>query len=298
MPSILLLLFVLPSSGPVQAPVRTIQGIVMAAADSGVVLAGASVQIGKRTGTTDASGRFRIDSIPLGDHPVVIRRIGYKAARTTIPVYRESADFWEFYLTQAPFELPEEIVEAGRAGIFGTVSDPSQKPMAGATVELIGNGGGTVMTDSAGRFAFPKAVMGGYMVRARQSGFAERRLMFSVDRGTGKELSIALIPSGDRRISNADAAALFDLRRSLAFGLKRERMLGEELTRYGSLSVCEVPRVRAVIGTREVGILNGERQMFPGELCSWNMDEIAMIQFISTGSRRSRSASVVIWEKW
>jgi carboxypeptidase family protein len=291
-------------TGPAQMPVKTIQGIVRAVGDSGAPLVGATVQIGKRTATSNADGSFRVDSVPYGFQQVVIRRIGFQGSRSVMSVFAGSQDFWEFFLSQSPFRLEEEVVEGRRTGLYGVVTDRFQKPLAGAKVEAIGNGGSTQTTDSAGRFAFPSAIVGGYLVRTSLKGYVERRLMLEVERGKGVELSIALTPGEWRKVSHADAAALFDLRRSLAFGLRRERMVGEELTRYGSLSVCDVPRVRNALGTRELGILNGERVMPPGEICSWNADEVAMIQFITGSSRRTARGSargattVVIWEKW
>lgn len=293
-------------TGPAQMPVKTIQGIVRAIGDSGAPLAGASVQIGKRSATSNADGSFRIDSVPYGFHQVVIRRIGFQGSRSVMSVFAGSQDFWEFFLTQSPYRLAEEMVEGRRTGLYGVVTDRFQKPLAGAKVEAIGNGGDIQTTDSAGRFVFPNALVGAYMVRASLKGFVERRLMLEVERGKGMELSVALTPGAWRKTSHADAAALFDLRRSLAFGLRRDRMVGEEITRYGSLSVCDVPRVRVAggDGDRASAILNGERLMPPGELCSWNMDEIAMIQFITGSSRRTPRGPVrggtriVIWEKW
>lgn len=291
-------------AGPPQMPVRTIHGMVRVVGDSGAPLAGAVVQIGTRTATSAADGSFRVDSIPFGMQQVVIRRIGYQASRSVISINDSSQDFWEFFLHRSPYRLPDEMVEASRTGLFGVVTDRLLKPLARAKVEVIGNGGGTQVTDTAGRFAFPNALVGAYMVRTSLKGFVERRLMLEVERGKGMELSIALTPGEWRKTSHADAAALFDLRRSLAFGLRRERMVGEEIARYGSLSVCEVPRVRLAGGDRASAILNGERIMPPGELCSWNMDEIAMIQFITGSSRRTArgpvraGAGIVIWEKW
>jgi hypothetical protein len=300
-----LLLLGLSTALPAQEiPVRTIEGIVRAVGDSGAPVAGASVQIGRRSATTDPGGRFRIDSIPYGEQLVVIRGIGYQPVRTRISVYAGGQRAWEFFLPRSPFRLPDVAVEARRTGIYGVVTDVFQRPLAGAAVEVIGNRGGTRVTDSAGRFAFSDAVVGAYMVRARHAGYAERRVMLSVERGRGRELSIGLTAGAGRQVSNAEAAALFDLRRALAFGLKRHRMVGEELERYGSLSVCDVPRVRALVGRVEVGVLNGERVLQPGELCTWNMDEVAMIQFFEGKVTRTPRGpvrgpgQVVIWEKW
>ena len=287
-----------------QMPVTTIEGIVRAVGDSGAPVAAASVQIGKRAASTDPRGGFRIDSVPYGEHLVVIRGIGYQPIRTRISVEAGGQRAWEFFLPRSPFRLPDVAVEARRTGIYGVVTDVFQRPLAGASVEVIGNRGGTRVTDSAGRFAFPDAVVGGYMVRARHAGYAERRVMLNVERGRGRELSIALASGEGRKVSNAEAAALFDLRRTLVFEPKRYRMVGEELDRYGSLSVCDVPRVRAIVGWKQVGVLNGERTLQPGELCSWNMDEIAMIQFFEGKVTRTPRGPVrgpghvVIWEKW
>ena len=288
----------------VQGPVRTIQGIIREIGDSGAPLSGATVIIAKRSATTDLAGRFRIDSVPIGLQTVVIRRIGYQGVHTRMGVYTYGQDFWEYFMAPSPYRLEDEVVEARRTGIYGVVTTRFLEPLKGVLIEALGNGGGTMVTDSSGKFAFPNALVGAYMVRTTLKGYAERRLMVGIDRGKGVELSLALSAGEGRKITHADAAALFDLRHSLAFSLRREQMVGEELTRYGSLSLCDVPRIRATAGTSQVAILNGERVMLPGEMCSYTMDEVAMIQFSTAPSRRGAkgpvrgSTSVIIWEKW
>ena len=80
--------------------------------------------------------------------------------------------------------------------------------------------------------------------------------------------------------------------------------MGAEVARYGSLSVCDVPRVRNLVGEFPRGMLNGERQILPGQLCTWTMDEIAMIQLVPGMTRRDRGriirepGYVILWEKW
>ena len=273
----------------IQQPVRAVEGLVRATGDSGAVITGADVRIGGRSAMTDAAGRFRLDSIPFGERLIVIRALGYAAHRSMITVDGDQAR-WEFRLRPGPFNLPEVIVEARRLGIYGTVTDLVLRPLAGAKVEVIGNRGGTVVTDSTGRFAFPEAVFGGYLIRATHPRYAERRVMVDVERGKGKNVGLPLGPGPGRQSTRAEAGALLDLRRELAMSPRRMRMVGEELVRYGTLSVCDVPRVRLVVGRNQLGVLNGERVMMPGELCSWNMDEIGMIQFFN--------GHVVIWEKW
>lgn len=300
---LLLLPLTLPSFVEGQNPVQSVLGIVRGVGDSGAPLADAEVLIGKRQTTTDLKGKFRIDSMPSGQYPITIRHIGYSPIRSRIVVVTWQPTEAEFFMVPAPFLLPEIVVESRRTGIFGVVGDFSYQPIQGAKVEVLGNRGGEAFTDTLGRFAFPNANNGAYLVRVRRSGYQERRVMVEVERDKGRQLGLQLLSGAGRRASHSEEAALFDLGRSLAFDFRRTRMLGPELERYGSMSVCDVPRVRLVVGSEQIGFLNGETKLLPGQLCSWQMDEIGLIQFVNgkirygpSGPSRS-SGYVVIWEK-
>jgi len=292
-------------------------------------VADAEVLVGGRRTTTGPQGIFRIDSLKPGVYPLTIRRIGYRPIHSRMPVVASEPTEAEYVLLPAPFRLPEIVVEGRRRGIYGVVADTGLRPLPGATVEVLGNGGGTAITDSLGRFAFADARNGIYLVRVTRSGFGERRIMVDLYPGDSREVTALLAP-GLTGGSRFETAALEDLDRRLALGLRRSFLTRDELQRYGSMSLCDVPRVRTTAGDLPTVIVNGTMVMRGVSICSWRMDEIALLEVgaeicgdasrtlafaLGTpcsgasrmGTRRATRARqpsgrgggyVVIWEKW
>lgn len=64
---------------------QSILGLVRRIGDS-VPVVGAEVSIGNRTASTNAAGRFRIDSMAPGQYPVAIRSIGYRPVHSRLAV--------------------------------------------------------------------------------------------------------------------------------------------------------------------------------------------------------------------
>ena len=253
-------------------------GTIRMVGNSGAPLAGAEVLIGSRKATTDASGRFRLDGVAVGAHPITIRRIGYLPIRSSIIVTSPGPDRIEYFLTPAPYLLPSVNVTGRRTGIYGVVGDTAFRAVAGARVAVLGYRSRSVLTDSAGRFAFPNADRGIYMIRVTRPGYLEKRFTVVLERGTGRELGVRLSAGSGQRVSNREEAALFDLRRRLAMGEPRSRLSRSELDQFGSVSICTVPRVRWAVN-HNPGVLNGVLNLLPEEICRWNANEIALVEF-------------------
>ena len=70
------------------------------------------------------------------------------------------------------------------------------------------------------------------------------------------------------------------------------------------MSVCDVPRIRAWIGTQELGWLNGTTRLLPGQVCAWRMNELDLVEFTggsasrALGQSRRTSRAIIIWERW
>jgi hypothetical protein len=302
----LVLVVFLAASPRAAAQLRTptILGLVHTSGDNNPPLAGAEVMIGSRKTATDARGQFRIDSMPVGEYDITIRHIGYRPLHSKVVVSASEPTTPEYFMKFSPYLLPDVVVESRRVGIYGVVRDLADRPIAGASVEIIGFNGRLLITDSLGRFSLPDAHKGGYLIRAAGDGYVERRLTVEVESGKGRDVTVQLAPGERRPVGNREATALFDLRQSLATGVARSRMMGQDVARYGSISVCEVPRIRIVAGPYPRGVLNGEKEIPVGQLCTWRMDEVAMIQLIPGTTRYTRGGPVhedgyvILWEKW
>lgn len=282
------LTFVLLLVGPwaraaAQQPLQSIQGVVRDT--SGAPLVGAEVVLGQRRTETGPQGLFRIDSLRPGQYSLTVRLVGYTPVRSRVAVVAVEPTQVEYFLVRAPYLLPTMVVAANRTGLYGAVGDTAFQAIHGARVLVGGEHGGEVRTDSAGRFAFPLLDGGQYMVRVTFPGYTERRFMVQLKRGEGRELGVLLAPSPDAP-SRADEVALVDLGKRLALGLERERLTTEQLGRYTSMPLCDVPRIRSELGRDpNVGFLlslNGvsvDRMADLSRLCAWRADEVELVEF-------------------
>jgi hypothetical protein len=288
-------------------------GIVRQIGTGGAPIAGAEVLIGSQEATTDRQGRFSFERIQPGNYPVRVRRIGYRPMRSRISVKVRPTEV-EFQMTPAPALLPTLEVVAQRTGIYGVVGDSLFRPIVGAKVSVLGLRGGDVRTDSLGRFAFPNAGAATYLIHVEQPGYTERQMVVELPQGSGRELSFRLVPDSERRAVPGSAAALWELRRRLAMQPRNTRMTPGEIQRFGSLRLCDVPKIRSLAGDPATVILNGVTVLREVSLCSWRMDEIALVEFCSLGpcfnpdsprplrypdpsGRRRPGGAIIVWEK-
>jgi len=279
--------------GAVSGTVRDTAGVPVAEAE--IILASKRVQ-------TNSRGEFRLDSIPIGNHLITIRMVGYAPVRSALTV--QSGVRHDNYILRAIAQaLPTVYVEANRIGLYGTVADSSMKPLSGVKVHVAGRGGSEVLTDANGQFAFPSVREGHYMVRITHLGHAERRVFVEIRKGEGVELSIQLQPS--RAVpSLADEVAINDLSRRIVANLRADRFNANQLIRYGSLGLCDVKGVVARLGARNDGltiILNGSvvmENMSVRDLCSWHADEVVLVEFGNTVCRDVTRTLVDMLNAW
>jgi hypothetical protein len=247
-------------------------------------LAGAEVQLADKRTLTTPQGAFRLDSLPLGNHLITIRLVGYAPLRSPI-VVRIGTWHYTYVLRPATQQLPTLYAEARRSGIYGTVGDTSYQPLTGIRVQVAGKGGGEAVTDSSGRFSFPGASQGQYLVRAFGPGYREERVFVEIRKQEGVEVAIRLRPSREIA-SRAEEVAIHDLSRRLVANLPGDRLNAGQLKRYESLPLCEVNQVAAAVKRgREDSltiILNGTLVLegrSVSDLCSWRASEVELLEF-------------------
>lgn len=246
---------------------------------AGGPLAGAEVTFDSRSAVTGQDGTFRFDSLKAGSSVLVIRLVGYRPHRGTVVIPASGESEADYFLIDAPASLPEIVVAANRPGIYGTVGDTAFRAAMGAEVQVLGYRGGTALTDSAGRFAFPAADHGVYLVRVTLPGYTERRMIVEVGKGDGLELAVLMTPGALNRASRSEDAALQALDQRLAWNRRESMLTAPELRRYGTRSLCDVPRIRSIVGETATVLLNGETVLRNYPICGWNADELALIEF-------------------
>lgn len=292
----------LPAIGAAQQPLQSVTGIVRDTV--GAPLGGAEVLLGQRKATTSSSGTFRVDSLRPGQYAITIRLIGYNPLRSRVVVVAAEPTEMEYFMIPAPQLLAPIVVESRRTGIYGAVGDTSYKAAVGARVQVAGANGGEAFTDSMGRFAFPQADHGPYMVRVTYPGYTEQRFTIELVRGEGRELGVMLTPAVSAPSAFEDGT-LTDLGARLATGLAAERLTSKQLERYGSGGLCDIPRVKSEVG-RSVGattklILNGVtvmREFEVSSLCSWRADEVELVEFSSDVCRDVTQTVAIILNTW
>lgn len=263
-----------------QQPVQAITGVVRDPNE--LPLAGAEVVLGQRRTTTNTTGAFRIDSVPVGKHALTVRLIGFAPVHTIVAVVASEPSDLDLYLTPVAVRLPATIVEGRRTGIFGTVGDTAYRIADGARVQLLGPKHLEVLTDSLGKFAFSSVPRGSYIVRVTYPNYTERRILVDLEDGDGRELAILLSPSAER-VMMADEVAARDLGLRLGMSLKRERLTSHEMERLGAQSVCEMPQLKSEIGNSMTTVVLNGRMVYlemPIEgLCGWRTDEVELVEF-------------------
>lgn len=78
-----------------------------------------------RSQAADADGRFHFRGVPAGRHTVVVERIGYSPASTTVTVTPDQAASFELRLRASALTLPGVIVTGGRARRADEVYQPT-----------------------------------------------------------------------------------------------------------------------------------------------------------------------------
>jgi Carboxypeptidase regulatory-like domain len=289
-----------PSPALAQRPLVTVAGAVRDSA--GAAIPGAEVVVSVRRVTTNAQGRFQVDSLRAGSYLLTVRMIGYLPVRARIELGDQPLRV-DYVLARAPGYLEPLVVEGHRTGIYGTVGDSALQPLAGVKVQVAGPHGGRMITDSAGHFAFPLADRGEYLVRLTMPGYAERRLFLELKRGEGRELGLQLYRSA-AVLSRFEAKAEEDLGLRLAMNLSRERLGELALHRYGGLGLCDIPQITEQIGRSDAlvtVIVNGTwvmEDMPVRSICSWGADEVELVEFGSSVCRdvtRTLSDLVNAW---
>lgn len=236
----------------------------------------------RRSTLTDGAGRFRFDSVPGGLRHLLIRRIGYLAVHPSVEV--PQADTLRAILLPAPQNLPPLIVESELPGIRGVVGDTAYHALPGTLVQLLGAGLADT-TDEQGRFAFEKLRQGHYVLRVSRADYLARLLSIELDK-KGLEYSIFLEAYHRGMFDWANtieaASALVDLGSRLATEPRRNRMTREELERYGTTALCDIPRLRVVVTSANPDpyiLLRGVILQRNASLCAWSADEVDLLEW-------------------
>jgi hypothetical protein len=122
------------------------------------------------------------------------------------------------------------------------------------------------------------------MVLVVSPGYAERRKVLEVERRRGRELGFRISQSLEEEQVPGEAEALWELRGRMVHLFRNTRMTTSEILRFGSLRLCDVPKLNVLAGAVTTVVLNGVTVLREVSLCSWRMDQVELLEFCSRGA--------------
>lgn len=269
-----------PGPAPAQGILYTVRGRVLDPDGAGVPGVEIILESPRRSVLTGQDGTFVMDSVPAGRRRLMARRIGYLAVNPPIEVPQPTRDNLQIVMLPLPQQLAPIDVKVQRRGIFGVVGDTGYHALPGTLVEVLG-GRIADTTDDHGRFAFPELKDAQYMVRFSREGYYGRLITVDLYK-EGRDLSVFLneYRRGRDWVNSIEASvALSDLAIRLATEFRRFRMTREELERFGTSALCDIPKLRSVVGDHPNVILRGSVWYRNASLCGWNADQLDLIEW-------------------
>ena len=188
---------------PAQINPRTVRGTVRDIAGQPVDQVQVLAMTAGRKTLTGADGRFQLDSLAQGEERFLFRRLGFNPLEVSFVIDSTETEI-AARMTPVAQELKPVVVRGRRSGVFGTVTDVFDHPIAGADVVVLGGAVATT-TDSQGRFSLPTVPAGTFMLRVRKRGYFALRHAVTLPVGQALDVSLLLgpVPDGlsNRRIN-------------------------------------------------------------------------------------------------
>jgi hypothetical protein len=252
-------LLLIPTTAVVaQMGLRTVRGVVRDSAGEPIDQVRVLALSAGRTARTDAAGRFRLDSMPVGEERFLFRRVGFNPVETMFMVGLDDADL-VVRLAPSAEQLTPVVVHGRRSGVLGVIMDIQSQPLADAEVLVLG-GASATRTDSLGRFSLPGVPAGTFMLMVRKKGYHAARQSVRLPVGEALDVSwlLAPVPSGlsNRMVSRlAGFGGIMDLawdqhasRRVRCSGGNAVFVPREELAEQGTLRLdMALPRAASAL---------------------------------------------------
>ena len=156
-------------------------------------------------------GSFRFENLAPGKYEVRARKIGFAPQVQTI-VVDDSGGVGVFNLVPMPRSLAPVVSSAARGGLSGTVGDTAYRPIAGATIRVLGNAG-SATTDSLGAFFIPLRA-GKYIASVTQRGYESRLVSVMIPPDSGRAVTVFLARLS-KPVSHEEASNLYLLEKRL-----------------------------------------------------------------------------------
>jgi hypothetical protein len=139
---------------------------------AGTPISGVEVRIDGSSFVTRSreDGAFAFVKAPKGPQLLLFRLLGYLPTKAEARV--PTVEPVDVIMLATPHALDTVRVTASLNVLAGVVVDHKDRPIPGATVEMLAGANTTVTTDSSGWFTFTSVRNGSVLVRARKLGFS------------------------------------------------------------------------------------------------------------------------------
>jgi hypothetical protein len=259
-----------------------------------------------RTRTT-ADGRFRIDSVRLGQHALVVARIGFRPHRASVDVPTLGLDV-AVVMDAVPVVLDTISVRVARTGIHGVVTTrgisllPHEpRPLRGAIVEVLDRPYRTT-TGRDGSFRIDNIGEGSYSLLVRLDRYQSRIVPVLVPETGGLDVTVVLdstIADWQRREDyqfRSISQRLREASNPAAFVSAAELVGPAELTLKDALRVAPSTLSRGLVTKDEVTCVYIEGQPRPGMTTADILaDEVHAVEVYGITGRGTTSAPPVPW---
>jgi hypothetical protein len=275
---------------------------------TGMPIEGVEVRIegSSKLTRTDTRGNFAFLNAPKGPQTLLFRLLGYLPAKSAVRV--PTKDPVEVAMLASPRFLDTVKVVASVHVLAGVVVDPKDRPVPGATVEMLS--GTSTTTDSSGWFTFVSVKGGSVLLRARKLGFAPVTTTIRLEdwRGlvihlepldfalTGSRLEDASGFGNTNRFVWTETQQRISQRGTHAIIIPREELsafddypLGQAIKRT-STGAAEASDLNAAGGNVCV-LLNGKNTVGPSTLENFRTEEVEFVELYPPGTELSGSVA-------
>jgi hypothetical protein len=146
--------------------------------------AGVSTDSGQN-GTTDDSGDYTIDNVPVGNRTVSVTANGYDPDS-------KPATVMEFLTTTVNFQLTKQIGGGGFGAIKGTVYSSAGGKVSGVTIDV--SGASSAVTNKGGKYNVQNVPEGTRQVTASHPNFVPQFKNVPIMAGSTVTMDFTLVP--------------------------------------------------------------------------------------------------------
>jgi hypothetical protein len=233
----------------------------------------------RRLVRTNAAGEFRIDSVPQGILPIVVRRIGFEAGGADITV-TEKGGTARICMSEETVGLPTMVTSIFRGGLSGIVADTNYRPIRDAEIR-INAANKYAYTDSTGSF-FIDLKPGSYAAIVGKKGFGRQVVSVTIPPDSGRQIAVWLTKADGwdfRRAADLDGLRYRGamLPKSQYSLMTREDLAGTSMDLYQAVRIKGIGAVNEFC---DVGIA-GDGSGYSVPLWSLDKSEIEMLEVVA-----------------